>query len=127
MMEHYKTLDIDSNATPEQIKRAYHRALLGSHPDKPCSNPTNDINQIKLAYYILSSPERRALYDTTTPPPTQVISLEQFQEDGDGRYIYLCRCSGQYSINYDDLLNGLHLLICSSCSQVIWVGYKLDE
>jgi len=71
-----------------------------------------------------------------------VVSLESFQAEGgsrcgddaetgivdeDGPWHYRCRCGGVYTITTDELEQGHHLVACNSCSEVIWVGYKLAE
>ena len=40
---------------------------------------------------------------------------------------YECRCDGTYRVTEDDLECGRHLVGCQSCSEVLWVGYKLVE
>ena len=61
---------LDSQKHPAQaLKKAYHRALLIHHPDKRKQptrappTPSITIDQISLAYAVLSSPSRRAEYD----------------------------------------------------------------
>lgn len=138
------------NASSADVKAAYHRVLLQSHPDKRpggASSSANlvDIALIKEAYSVLSNDERRAVYDshlkhrtyTTTPPrPAQVISLEEFEDEtignieGDqegGPWRYPCRCGGTYWITTELMDKGEHLIACNSCSEVVWVGYEVME
>ncbi|KAF9056051.1 DnaJ domain-containing protein, partial [Panaeolus papilionaceus] len=142
---YYALLSIPKNATQSQIKSAYHRALLTSHPDKrkPSTDITDhvDINLLKRAYEILSDPELRASYDTNSrsknqahsvvsgPRPAQVVSLEEFEESDDQEsWSYPCRCSGSYRITTSLMEQGVHLIGCNSCSEAVWVGYELlDE
>lgn len=142
----YQLLSIPRDASIADIKIAYHRSLLQFHPDKrnAFSAPvrTVDISQIKDAYTTLSTPELRARYDLSLqkerllapgPRPAQVISLEEFEEvcnddDGDvGLWQHVCRCGGIYKIAIEDMERGQHLIGCSSCSEVVWVGYELSE
>jgi DnaJ-class molecular chaperone len=64
--EYYKVLEIDENATPEEIKKAYRKAALKHHPDK---NPNNreeaetKFKETNEAYGVLSDPEKRKRYD----------------------------------------------------------------
>ncbi|CCD24364.1 Jjj3p NDAI_0D00500 [Naumovozyma dairenensis CBS 421] len=71
---HYEVLNINSDATLQEIKKAYKQKLLNIHPDKsstqilPISITTNDltsvsINQIQQAYKILSNESTREQYD----------------------------------------------------------------
>jgi len=63
MMDLYKILGIDNNATPEDIKQAYRKAAQLNHPDK--GGDTELFQQIKTAYEVLSDTERRQQYDQT--------------------------------------------------------------
>ncbi|KAG6840992.1 hypothetical protein C0991_002882, partial [Blastosporella zonata] len=149
----YELLSVPRNASPSEIKIAYHRALLRFHPDKNPDNPLNDtriqdesisISLIKEAYSTLSDVDLRKQYDASSdrrrcvrmgPRPAQVVSLEEFEEvvnDGmgaeeDGVWLYQCRCGGAYKITSLDMERGHHLVGCSTCSEVVWVGYELQE
>jgi curved DNA-binding protein CbpA len=63
-------LSISPNATQQQIRDAYKRAALKSHPDRvPADSPerptrTKKFQQINDAYYTLSDPTRRRDYDS---------------------------------------------------------------
>ena len=123
-----------------QIKSAYHRTLLQSHPDKKkLSEPVLDIALIKQAYYTLSDPQLRSKYDAqrsyvpAPPRPAQLVSLDDFDEmdrkesETDDFWQYACRCGGFYHITTTLMEKGEHLIACNSCSEVIWVGYELVE
>ncbi|KAL0953550.1 hypothetical protein HGRIS_004771 [Hohenbuehelia grisea] len=68
---HYDELEIDTSATTEEIRRAYQRRALQTHPDK--SGPFEDetqkcdaearFRQVHEAYEVLSDPQRRRAYD----------------------------------------------------------------
>ncbi|TFK42047.1 hypothetical protein BDQ12DRAFT_696558 [Crucibulum laeve] len=139
-------LSIQTDATYADIKIAYHRALLQSHPDKRNARTpvvdSVDISQIKEAYTTLSTPELRAKYDASRkqrpvvsgPRPAQVISLEEFEEElptdpaGDEcAWRHPCRCGGVYRISTEEMEKGQHLIGCNSCSEVIWAGYEPEE
>ena len=121
------------------MKSAYHRALLRHHPDKQSTHQTQprathkDIGLLKRAYETLVAPDLRARYDArrvhkgSSPRPAQVISLEDFTELDEEGWTHGCRCSGTYTITEQDMERGQHLVGCSSCSEVIWVGYELAD
>lgn len=136
------------DASPADIKSAYHRALLQSHPDKQrttTSSEIHDISLIKEAYTVLSNRESRAVHDeqlnrqtyiVATPRPAQVVSLEEFEDqsgDGgdteaeEGPWKYPCRCGGFYRVTAALMEKGEHLVACNDCSEVVWVGYELVE
>jgi len=60
------------------------------------------------------------------------VSVEGEAEDeeaeGDAAiWSYACRCGGTYRISSDEMEQGSHLVGCTGCSEVIWVGYELAE
>lgn len=78
---HYELLQVAQNASSLEIKAAYHRALLSSHPDKALrscqrgakdandatdpaqSNNPFDATHLQAAYRTLNNSELRAVYD----------------------------------------------------------------
>ncbi|TFK68240.1 hypothetical protein BDN72DRAFT_769613, partial [Pluteus cervinus] len=145
---YYQLLAIPRDASTEDIKIAYHRSLLQFHPDKQAGRNANasssiDITSIKEAYTTLTTPDLRKRYDLSqqlrdTPPvcsrPAQIISLEDFKEvqpvDGSdeiSEWHHPCRCGGQYVITVLQMESGQHLVGCTSCSEMVWVGFQLED
>lgn len=63
-LNHYQVLQVDPRAEPEVIVGAYKRLAVKYHPDKnPSLEATQRMRQINAAYEVLSSPEKRAVYD----------------------------------------------------------------
>ncbi|NWH32666.1 DNJB3 protein, partial [Chloropsis hardwickii] len=66
MVDYYKVLGLQRNASQDAIKKSYHKLALKWHPDK---NPRNKeeaekkFKEIVEAYEILSDPQKRLLYD----------------------------------------------------------------
>lgn len=78
--DHYQTLGVEKNATPQQIKKAYRKLAMKWHPDK---NPNNKseaeakFKQIGEAYSVLSDETKRKKYDVR----------DQFEaNDGNAQY-----------------------------------------
>lgn len=62
----YNILDISSNATSEEIKKAYHKCAFKYHPDKTRNNNPEQFQQINMAYSILYDSVKREQYDRLT-------------------------------------------------------------
>lgn len=63
--DYYKILGVERNANKDEIKRAYRKLALKTHPDR---NPGNSkaeehFKEINEAYQVLSDPEKRSRYD----------------------------------------------------------------
>ncbi|KAJ7347104.1 hypothetical protein DFH08DRAFT_961478 [Mycena albidolilacea] len=133
LIDLYTVLNLAPGVSPAEIKAAYHRALLAAHPDKNnTAQSAPDIAAIKDTYRILSSPTLRAKSKADQDPlkslrPVQVISLADFDEQGANTWAHACRCSSAYAITGAEMDRGVHLVLCTSCSEVVWVGYKLAE
>jgi len=61
----YKILELDNNATQEQIKKAYRKLSMIYHPDRNANNPdaTSKFQKINSTYQILGDEAQRKLYD----------------------------------------------------------------
>ncbi len=62
--DYYKVLQVDPAAEPEVIEGAYKRLANKYHPDKnPSPKATRKMQEINVAYDVLSDPGKRADYD----------------------------------------------------------------
>lgn len=67
--DHYDRLQIARDATPAQIRRAYHRAVRRQHPDlNDEPGATEGFLALQQAYEVLSDPNLRSAYDAGLPP-----------------------------------------------------------
>lgn len=81
MSDLYKLLGVGRDVSEEDLKKAYRRAALLAHPDKP-SGSKEKFQAVNEAYQVLSNSAARAEYDRTgkipregeAPPPPADIS-----------------------------------------------------
>lgn len=65
MKDYYQILDVDRNASEEEIKKAYRKLALKYHPDRNPGDKTAEekFKEINEAYSCLSDSQKRANYD----------------------------------------------------------------
>ena len=62
--DYYTILQVQKNASQDEIKRQFRLLAKKWHPDKKQSNDAEEkMAQINMAYEVLSSPKRRKMYD----------------------------------------------------------------
>ncbi|MBK7307645.1 MAG: tetratricopeptide repeat protein [Chitinophagaceae bacterium] len=68
MNTYYDIFEISPSATQAEIKTAYHKLALKYHPDRNLDKELGDskMKEINFIYSILSNPEKRRWYDSTT-------------------------------------------------------------
>ena len=88
----YKILEVDENASIDDIKKSYKKLALIHHPDKNKDKPDAEakFKEISNAYSILSNPETKEKYDH--------LGDERFNNDSGG---------GPDMPNMDDLFQHL--------------------
>lgn len=62
MQDHYETLGVARDASPDEIRAAYRRAAKDAHPDRE-GGSTERMQAVNAAYDVLADAERRQAYD----------------------------------------------------------------
>ncbi|KXX81557.1 DnaJ subfamily C member 9 [Madurella mycetomatis] len=78
----YEVLSLPRTASPDQVKSAYRKAALKTHPDKVPSDRKDEakekFQQVAFAYAVLSDPARRKRYDETGSTSEAVVDSDGF-------------------------------------------------
>jgi curved DNA-binding protein CbpA len=71
---HYRTLNVPPEATPDDIQRAYRALARRFHPDlNSMPGALTRMTSINMAYEVLGVPAKRAAYDQNRKPHNQFI------------------------------------------------------
>ena len=63
MKSHYDTLGVEKDATKEEVKKAFRRLSMLTHPDIKGTSNSERFKQISEAYGVLSNEKKRRIYD----------------------------------------------------------------
>ena len=146
-MNYYKILEVDRDASPEVIEKAYKTLVKKYHPDLQEANlrkiSEEKIKVINQAYEVLSNPNSRAKYDETLKQ--NEISEEDFNrlsEENKNLYNEINNLkSNNVSNNYNkddiplikvlylEIKDGCsdHMILCSAIKTDIRLIKNLDE
>ncbi|TBU05665.1 DnaJ domain-containing protein [Hamiltosporidium magnivora] len=117
-MSLYKLLDIEKNASKKEIKKAFLKKSLSTHPDK--GGDSKDFQSIKKASEILLS-DKKQFYDNLVKNEKtfkeeylhDTYTLKNIQNNS-----AVCRCGGIYDI--DDQFDGC--IPCRYCQCYIKIS-----
>jgi hypothetical protein len=126
LISYLDILNLFEEPDPEfTVRRDQRHAWTPCLEISPCS-----VRQIPSALQRKASTRAKAKADHNQlrrPRPAQVIPLADFGEQGADAWTHACRCGGAYAITGAEMDRGVHLIPCTGCSEVVWVGYELAE
>ncbi len=116
--DYYKTLGVERNATPEEIKKAYRKLAREFHPDvNKASNAEEKLKGVNEAYEVLKDSEKRKRYDTLganwqngqqfQPPPDFENIFGSFSGGNAGRTSFSSSGGGGFSDFFDMLFGNV--------------------
>jgi diphthamide biosynthesis protein 4 len=115
---YYDVLGVSSNSSIEDIRIAYHAAILQSHPDKQGTCDQGHFILVQQAWEVLRDLGSRSLYDACLKLTVERCSrgrileeLSQDEVDSDG---FSCRCGGKAIPDTSAALP--QIIECDSCS-----------
>lgn len=75
--DYYVVLGVSRDASPEELKKAYHRLSRRYHPDRGLNTPEEvaKFQLVQEAYRTLSNKKKRASYDRGIDPPQSLMEL----------------------------------------------------
>lgn len=90
---YYNILGINTEASDDEIKKAYRKMALKFHPDKNKDpNAEDKFKEIAEAYEVLSDPKKRSIYDQCGEegecPWSELVSCPCSR--GSGRCVCVC-------------------------------------
>ncbi|KAG9291875.1 hypothetical protein G9A89_012160 [Geosiphon pyriformis] len=145
---HYDTLGVLPSASNIEIKEAYQRLVVLTHPDKQVVSKKGSkervehqtsIQEILEAWKTLRDPDSRKGYDGKIKAAqlkkgsaqgivNAELDLDEMTYDEETSvYTIECRCGGRYSISEEDLEKGAEIVGCENCSLKIRILYDVIE
>ena len=155
-VDHYRVLALpapgtgDHRITQADVKSAYRRALLHYHPDKSHlkhDTPAHSVDQVKLAFEVLSNSVSRLEYDQRlsnatllaapncgSHPNPETVDLDDLTFDEvQSRWSKGCRCGASkgFTLTQEDLESnigrGAVIIGCQGCSLWLRVTFAAVE
>ena len=82
--DYYATLEVDSQASAEEIRESYRRLVFKYHPDRNQGNKNakEKMQEINAAYAVLGDPEKRKAYDLIWLDYYASLKLDDERQNG---------------------------------------------
>jgi len=111
----YLMLDLQKDASPDEVKKAYRKLALKHHPDKNPDNPSasDKFKEINHAHSVLSDEKKRLIYDQYGSLGLYVA--EQFGEDNVNTYFTLTSPWCKAFFLFCGCITGCYCCCCFCC------------
>ena len=106
--DYYKVLDVNKNATTDEIKKSYRKLAMQHHPDR---NPNNKEAEAKFreaaeAYEVLGDAQKRSTYDTHGHAAFDQAGHNPYQNANKGFHGGSAGFSDMFGDIFEDLMGG---------------------
>jgi uncharacterized membrane protein len=116
-------LDIEQNATNEDIKKAYRTLAKKYHPDfNKNADTEKKMVEINAAYEILGNPEKKAQYDEFLQKEMNDLIERIYRENKNknkNEYVSRQKIS---VVKLFKIIIGISLIITAICLEIAWLG-----
>jgi len=129
----YKVLGVETNATDDEIRKAYKKASLHLHPDKVAQRgedldkkeeAANDYEKVQEAYEVLINEKKRLTFDSVGSPTRYRFIEQRAFANPQALYSNLAQAS---CIEKSRLVGILSLVIFLLLSQPILIAAKVNQ
>ena len=137
---HYEILGVQKDASHKDIKTAFHKLALQSHPDKQQLHSTSEVDfkRVQIAWETLGNQEKRKEYDDNLHQEVLQersrihgaidLSMDDVEEALDEEtnetiLVYDCRCGEEVFLPHKQTATGSLLVDCEGCCFVYRINY----
>lgn len=110
----YEILGVRKDATKQELKKAYHRKLLQTHPDATGQKTAHLFEQVQEAYHTVR-------YDLDKREIIDGAYATLFEGEG-----FTCPCGESFYIKKGGMF-GYGKMGCRGCSNYFWIGDEEEE
>lgn len=136
-MDYYEVLQVQREASQDDIKKSYQKLILCHHPDKNQEKEGNFDEFLKIdeAYKILKDPTTRKEYDSKRFQESTRCQMiihdtlnkrEFLYDESNELHYHVCKCGGWYVLDEQSEEDD-YIICCDECSLVIKVLNKESQ
>lgn len=122
MKNPYKVLGVDIDATIKQIKKAFRKKSMETHPDKGGSN--EEFQEVTKAYEILATPHKRKQFDETGTVDEEKDNRQHINTEIANVFFAVLN-QNEHSIQYKDIIKEMITVFKKGIEEAINIQAKL--